>query len=426
MNLNFKDVLSSVLGAGKNKANEFQGSNGRIAKGLTRGRSNRQYERSIHGRSENLTLQFPIVVTDSLSNDAVEVIRNQVELERSVDISTVVSNTPVVNMTGSNGYLDGYHNNVYMGNNSPLSTATESASSFIKTNEELLESVDDYLEKKSLNTRTLPVDLLNQSLSESMPGAHPGSKVNIDDDVKEGKTPLVSVKKSAHVSIKPERLNRSIPLLSRVKINYAIKDPENHNKTVGTIENKEVVFGVKGVVHLVPSSDVIYFLGDASKRSNALARLIKLTTGEISFFREFLLNTDRSLKIAKSKKSSVWNTMNSMFTVEKMNQYRGKKDGMIPTITLAVSIDEIENIRIKTGIDILNNKRAAATIFDELFLLDFYIVDEVNQIAHKYIPREGYFEPFTLGAMSGKDLNDRNKANNSAEDLLKRLLSNKH
>ena len=245
MNLNFKDVLSSVLGAGKNKANEFQGSNGRIAKGLTRGRSNRQYERSIHGRSENFTLQFPIVVTDSLSNDAVEVIRNQVELERSVDISTVVSNTPVVNMTGSNGYLDGYHNNVYMGNNSPLSTATESASSFIKTNEELLESVDDYLEKKSLNTRTLPVDLLNQSLSESMPGARPGSKVDIDDDVKEGKTPLVSVKKSAHVSIKPERLNRSIPLLSRVKINYAIKDPENHNKTVGTIENKEVVFGVK-------------------------------------------------------------------------------------------------------------------------------------------------------------------------------------
>ena len=81
---------------------------------------------------------------------------------------------------------------------------------------------------------------------------------------------------------------------------------------------------------------------------------------------------------------------------------------------------------MKTGMDILKNKRAAGTIFDELFLLDCYIIDEVNQIAHKYIPREGYFEPFTLGAMSGKDLNDRNKANNSAEDLLKRLLSNKH
>ena len=46
MNLNFKDVLSSVLGAGRNKANEFQGTDGRIAKGLTRGRSNRQYERA--------------------------------------------------------------------------------------------------------------------------------------------------------------------------------------------------------------------------------------------------------------------------------------------------------------------------------------------------------------------------------------------
>ena len=408
MKFNFKQVLNHVLGTGDKVVGDFSGENGRIARSLTQGASNRQYERSLRARSENFTMQFPVVVSDSLSMDTVEVLRNQVEIERSVDISTVISNSPAVSTIGDNDYLKNYHNNLYLGNNSPLSTRNESASAFKEANENLLTLAEDILETKSLNTTTLPPELVYVQEDDDALPAKAYDKVPVD---------------GAKVS-KADRMNRTIPLMSRVSAKFAVKDPNDSYKVV-SVENKELTFGVKAVVHMVSNQDIIYFLSDSSKRSNILARLIKLTTGEISFFREFLLNVDRSKKIALSKQPGVWNTMNSMFTVEKINQYRNKKTGMIPTITLVISLEEVEAIRVATGIDILSNKNAAAKIFDELFLLDFYVVDEANQIAHKYLPRERGFEPHTLSAMSGRDLNDRNKANNSAESLLKRLLSNK-
>ena len=422
MNLNFKDILGSVLGGGKKVAGDIAGERGIVARSLTAGGGNRQYERSIRGRSDNFILQFPIVISDGLSMDATEVIRNQVELERSVDISTVISNTPIINLAGSNGYLDGYHNNVYIGNNSPISTMV--GRTFMESNDELLEEADNFIERRSLNTRTLSVELMG--LSEAAPGAAApkvyGSNA-YENITPSGPAEIDKIKKVTNAP-KNERLNRSTPLVSKIKVNYAVKDPNNSNRVVETVRDKEVSFGIKGVVHPVTSQDIIYFLSDTSKRSNGLARLIKLTTGEISFFREFLLNVDRSKKIVNSRNSGVWGAMNSMFSVEKIRQYQ-KKEGMIPTITLVINVDEVEQIRIKTGIDILSNQRAAAKIFDELFLLDFYVVDEANQIAHKYLPRERSFEAYSLSAMSGKDLNDPNKTNNTAEDLLKRLLSGK-
>mgnify|MGYP003595479895 FL=1 len=166
MNLNFKDILSSVLGGGKKVAGDIAGERGIVARSLTAGGGNRQYERSIRGRGDNFILQFPIVISDGLSMDATEVIRNQVELERSVDISTVISNTPIINLAGSNGYLDGYHNNVYIGNNSPISTMV--GRTFMESNDELLEEADNFIERRSLNTRTLSVELMG--LSEAAEG----------------------------------------------------------------------------------------------------------------------------------------------------------------------------------------------------------------------------------------------------------------
>ena len=403
--MNIKETLSSILGTGSKVGDEVAGSTrGYIRNSLTSGGGNRQYERSLRGRSDNFTLQFPIVVSNSLNTDSVEVIRNQVELERSADLCNVITNTPVLNVTGSAGYLNQYHNNVYMGNKSIINTANESAEAFAETNEKLMADPDEDLEKKSLNTQTLPKELVeaDDSSDEVIRRPEPSAKV-----------------------LKADRLNRSIPLMTRISnVNYAVRDMKDPKKIVEVINKKELVFGVKAVVHTVDHEDVVYFLGESSTRSNILARLIKLTTGELSFFKEFLFNIDRSKKIATSKHSGVWATMNSMFTDEKMSQYQ-KKQGLIPTISLVVSAEEVEQVRINTGIDILTNSRAAAKIYDELYLLDFYVIDETNQLAHKYLPRERKFDTYTLSSMSGSDLNDRNKTKNTAEDLLKRLLGNR-
>ena len=402
--MNIKNTLASVLGIGSKVGNAAAGETGDfIRNSVTSGGGNRQYERSLRGRSESFVLQFPVVVSDSLSVDSVEVIRNQVELERSLDLSNIITNTPVVNMTNSNDYLSQYHQNVYMAKGgSPLATANESAEAFKETNERLLADPDEDLEQKSLNTQTLPHDLVKEEPEDTQVNGQTTARV-----------------------LKADRLNRSIPLLVKINnVKYALRDPKDPRKVDKVVDMKELVFGVKGVVHTVTHNDVVYFLGEASTRSNALARLVKLTTGEISFFKEFLFNIDRSKKIATSKHSGVWATMNSMFTNEKISQYQ-KKQGLVPTITLVISADEVEQIRINTGLDILSNDRAAAKIYDELFLLDFYVVDEANQLAHKYLPRERKFDTYTLSAMSGSDLNDRNKSKNTAEDLLKRLLGKK-
>lgn len=382
---------------------------------------NRQYENSIRARNENYVLQFPLISSNSLSIETLEILRNQLEIERATELTNVFENSPVINVANTNK-LNGYHNNISLRE----SSAIISPKDIMEENSRLLIESDQLLNEKSLNRETIPVDFMKLNEDDKSP--------ILNHDLKDGneiKPESISAKISRD---EIKRANNSIPLTVKVEVNYAIrkneesKDPNDKrgktggkNDEIANIIKRNLVFGVKVVVHPVESEDVIYFLGEGAKNSNKLAKLIKFTTGELSFVKDVLLDYDRSRYTAKQAKSGVWSTLNTMFNVEKIKQYQGKNPGLVPTAMLAISIEEVDVIRNKTGIDILTNQRAAAKIFDELFLLDFMIVDEIGKVVHKYLPRQRGFETFTLSTLAGASLTDVKKKDNTADDIMKLL-----
>ena len=87
-----------------------------------------------------------------------------------------------------------------------------------------------------------------------------------------------------------------------------------------------------------------------------------------------------------------------------------------------ITIDEVQEVKRKTGVDLLSDRRAAKKIYNEFFLLDFIILDQTRELVYKYLPDHNKFEVVKeskLGAYKVKN-NQKDLTSEMLEKLLKR------
>ena len=80
--LNTINLVTDILG-GSSKSGRLSDVLDTAAISKFGNNQNGQYARSIRGRADKFVMQFPMVVSDSVSVDTAEVVRNQIELERA-------------------------------------------------------------------------------------------------------------------------------------------------------------------------------------------------------------------------------------------------------------------------------------------------------------------------------------------------------
>lgn len=430
---------------------------------------NHQYARSIRGRADKFVLQFPMVVSDSVSVDTAETVRNQIELERAVNIKLVLDNTPVFDYDPNGGFLHQIHTNVNIGESvegeeeKPYSAPK---SELDKMNKEQLVEASNLINESALNDHTLPKAFLeSDSMSKIQKGRNVLLSENVlNEDKPDGKgnnskpiaagndyTDQTSVKrydsdgkKLAYQNLggrttidlqTAKTLNNSIPIFINTSINFALR-PYKADGTLDmktdniTYREKEVSFGVKAVQHVAQSQDIAFFLADASKRSNFFAKIVNFTSGEINLVKR-LFGIDKYKHAAeayKRTKNSTWKNLLRLGDTENFRRYANRfgkniRDGIIPTTTLVISSAEEEQIFKKTGYKISEHAGFASTLYRDLYLQELMIVDEVNQVITRYSDEAG-FDKIRINSLSGGRLSDSVKRSGDADNLEKLLRKN--
>lgn len=421
---------------------------------------NHQYARSIRGRADKFVMQFPMVVSDSVSVDTAEIVRNQIELERAVNIKLVLDNTPVFDYDPNGGFLHQIHTNVNIGESVEGEGEKEYSapkSELDKMNKDELVEVKDLINESALNDYTLPRAFLesdkmskiksnrNVLLNEGilvLSEDKPVSQEEIVEEQRSGRRYDMDGKEVAYQNLggkttidlqTAKALNNSIPIFINTTINFAIRP----YKADGTLDmnnvsyrEKEVSFGVKAVQHVAQSQDIAFFLTDASKRSNFFAKLINFTSGEMNLVKR-LFGIDKYKHAAeayKRTKNSTWKNLLRLGDTENFRRYANRfgkniRDGIIPTTTLVISSAEEEQIFKKTGYKISEHVGFASTLYKDLYLQELMIVDEVNQVITRYSDEAG-FDKIRINSLSGGRLSDSVKRSGDADNLEKLLRKN--
>lgn len=150
----------------------------------------------------------------------------------------------------------------------------------------------------------------------------------------------------------------------------------------GTPIQQQMIIGVKAKLYEVEPIDVINKIITKNVDSNVLLKLVKLSTREISFVKDFLLAIDDAKldALSKSKRGSA----NKLFKVLERRSLKGKlrrqlkqNDYCKAISSLVISQEEAEEL-LKNNIDV-NDPRIIRPIMEKLNLISFAIIDESSE-----------------------------------------------
>ena len=150
----------------------------------------------------------------------------------------------------------------------------------------------------------------------------------------------------------------------------------------GVPTSRSAVIGVKAKLYEVEPMDVINKILTKHVDNNVLLKLIKVSTREISFVRDFLLAIDDAKldALSKSKRGST----NRLFKVLERRALGGKirrtlhqKDYAKAISSLVISQEEVEEL-LKNNVDV-SNPKIIRPIMEKLNLISFAIIDESSE-----------------------------------------------
>lgn len=202
-----------------------------------------------------------------------------------------------------------------------------------------------------------------------------------------------------------KKANELMPTLLHLKTFF--KDSNNSLNAV------DYMIGVKVVVHTVNSNVMIDNLVKGLKRGKAFFNVMKLTTGEMSFFKDFVFAVSRIKDDVTSKfKGNPW--FNSLIRRRKYSRILkavNLKSQLVPNTTIVISMDEVEQIKIEHNIDVMNVD-TVYEIMNQLFLLGFVVVDSSIQTAHFLFDGQKHFQEYSYNALERENSNSAKEVQN--------------
>lgn len=203
-----------------------------------------------------------------------------------------------------------------------------------------------------------------------------------------------------------DKLNAFQPVLLDLQIRFQLAD--------GSLDQGQtsVMLGVKGVAHQVPGLDLVTGLGTALQRDSLLLQFFRMTSGETSFVKDFLLNLDTAKVRASGRttagakvletlrRQAEWNTRRANVVVKSMTD----RGFVPPTTTMVVSADEVEQIKSMYGVD-FSKPGAVRELLKSHNLMGFIIVDEAIGLVRVFEDGDDDFDrlPITTLKSQGKE-----------------------
>lgn len=145
-----------------------------------------------------------------------------------------------------------------------------------------------------------------------------------------------------------------------------------------------LIVGVKAKLYAVDGVDIMDRLKVKHNDKNLLLNLVKASTREISFFKDFIFAIDKAKidAISQSRRGSsskMWKVLERRATKSKMRRFLSMKNDATAITTVCITQDEAEFLKKTEYIDIENSK-TIRPIMDAYNMMGFVIADESLEV----------------------------------------------
>ena len=156
----------------------------------------------------------------------------------------------------------------------------------------------------------------------------------------------------------------------------------------------------------------------AMKRGKAFFNLMRLTTGEISFFKDFVFALGRTKDDIKTKykDNPWWNSLIRRRKYSRALKTINAKSQLVPNTSIVISMDEADKIKVEHNIDLMNPK-IVKEIMDQLFLISFVVIDPSVEIAHILTDGQLYYQQMSFASLERENSNAQRDIKNIMQVL---------
>lgn len=195
-----------------------------------------------------------------------------------------------------------------------------------------------------------------------------------------------------------KKCNELVPSMIIVKFNAL--DPD----TGRAATEQQFIAGVKSRLIPCDSFEIIDHIRSIEKNKISLVNLVRATTKEISFARDFVAGIDQAKIEAKqnsklSRTSPIWRSLQARSTKSGLNRLKkGKANDAGAITTLVISQEEVNFLKKEYNID-LNIPAKAKFVMESYNLMGLVIVDESVEVARFLFDGEKYFQDYSFGSL---------------------------
>lgn len=168
-----------------------------------------------------------------------------------------------------------------------------------------------------------------------------------------------------------KRMNDMTPYAVQIRLSVV-------NSADEFVQYMDIVVGIKTVLHLVDTDDMISNLEKALQNRSGLFRFLRWTTGEISLVKDLLLNMDDlrfDVANQNAGKSPLFGNLKRMKRRGVGMSGFAMPHGLIPNATLLVTSYEVDHMKNTYGID-MREESVAKKLMEGLDLMTFIICDD--------------------------------------------------
>lgn len=160
-------------------------------------------------------------------------------------------------------------------------------------------------------------------------------------------------------------------------VNFYVND-RDRDLNIG----QQIVAGVKSKIYAVDSDDIIYKLISTHVDGDLMLKLVKVSTREISFVRDFLLGIDDakldSINSSKRSSSAMFKALEKRALKGKIRKTLRMNNSAKAIASLVITMEEVEELKKTQNIDV-TVPRVILPIMEKLCLLNFVIVDTTSE-----------------------------------------------
>lgn len=364
--------------------------------------------------SSNLTAVFPVPCTRNISVEAMNMVAKAIERKAVIMLQLVFSAYQMTDADNAEEFLGKFHKNIrlsgkmniddfinIMDDLDGINEVSEIRhSSMLKDIREDMKNV--YFEfhsdiPDSIDRFSIANTVDGYTIKESAPSSatatadaptrptRPSRNNNRRDDDDEYNTSTRDIK-DANDAFGKQLLNSDIKKANELVPSTMVLNLIHKDKDTGrTTRVENILIGVKARIVPVDSDDVINHILTKVNDRNWILQLIRATTREISFFKDFVfaINKAKIDALSNSKRGSsnpIWKVLERRAMGGKLKRLMGKPNDVMAITTLVVSQEEVDYVRKEKNIN-FEDFRVISPVMDAYNLMGFVVIDESLELA---------------------------------------------